>query len=64
MRIEYGVYENLIIIYPKPYSIYFRGARVYSGMNRHGSPWMVVLVESEPGRIRARSLQLRNRIDA
>ena len=31
MMIEYGVYRDLIIIYPKPYAIYIRGT---IGLNR------------------------------
>ena len=30
-QIEYGVYEGLIIVYPKPCSIYLRGTTVFRG---------------------------------
>ena len=48
--VEYGVYDYLIIIYPKAIIDLLKGDyRVLSGVNRHGNPWMVVLVESGGG---------------
>ena len=35
-QIEYGVYGDLIIIYPKPYSIYLRGTICQSREERGG----------------------------
>ena len=39
---EYGVYGDLIIIYPKPYFIYLRGTRRFWGFGGLGVGFRVV----------------------